>query len=283
MKKRHVAVTGATGLLGPYVVQALEAGGWTVRAWDRGLDLEDPGAIDAAVREAAPSVVVHLAALSAVADCARDPVRARRINSEGSAHVSRAADAVGARLVHVSTDHVFDGEGAPYAEGAPPAPLSIYARTKHEGERAALEAKDAVVVRLALLYGPSRSNRVGFFDQQVTALHRGETLTLFDDEWRTPLSLVTAADGLVAIAEARFRGLVHLGGPERMNRREMGERIAKACGVTPNIARASRTQAAGEPRPRDLSLDSSLFRRTLPTVTFRSFEEECARMLAAKT
>lgn len=286
MRNRNVAVTGATGLLGPYVVAALERAGANVVAWGGasrpgGVDLEDASSIERALAGAKPNAVVHVAALSAIADCARDPDRARRINVDGTRALARAAETHGARFVHVSTDLVFDGEGAPYAEEAPASPLSVYGTTKRDAELAALSIEDAVVVRVSLLFGPSRSSRIGFFDQQLAALRQGKPLALFDDEWRTPLSLRAAADGLTALAASSFRGVVHLGGPERMSRAEMGERLAKVAGVTPNIARGSRSAVPGEPRPRDVSLDSSLFTRLFPDVgPRRSFDEECAQMLA---
>jgi dTDP-4-dehydrorhamnose reductase len=112
------------------------------------------------------------------------------------------------------------------------------------------------------MFGPSLVGRPSFFDQQVTALRHRTPITLFADEWRTPLSLQTAAIGLLALAQSNFTGLIHMGGPQRQCRWEMGRQLADFLGVTgPEIIAANRADVpAPEPRPRDVSLDSSLWR-----------------------
>src|SRR5439155_2744036 len=95
----------------------------------------------------------------------------------------------------------FDGERAPYGEEDDPAPLSVYGRTKADAE-AAVRAAGGLVVRVSLLYGPSLSGRPSFFDDQAAALRSGRPLTLFEDEWRTPLALPAAARALVELARS---------------------------------------------------------------------------------
>jgi dTDP-4-dehydrorhamnose reductase len=276
-------VTGTTGLLGGYLVPELRRSGYDVVALggprSGGVDLCDRHAVLEVVGRVGPDVVVHAAALSAVAECARDPALARRINVEATSNVASAVRSSDARLVHVSTDMVFDGEAAPYDEAAPTSTRSVYGTTKRDAEPEALRAGDAVVARLSLLFGPTRNDRRGFFDQQLEK--PGATLALFDDEWRTPLSLRAAAAGLAFLARSDISGTLHLGGPERMSRWDMGVRLAKVVGATEgSLARASRLSAPGpELRPRDLALDSSRFRRLFPAFQVGSFEEECARML----
>ena len=287
-RRRTILVTGATGLLGGHVVteaerrreQTVAVGG--PRRGHSGIDLADTAAVQALFERVRPDVVLHAAALSAMADCARDPELATRINVGGTASVARAARATGARLVHVSTDLVFDGEHAPYAEEAPTAPTSAYGRTKRDAELAALEAPGAVVVRVSLLFGPTLTARKGFFDAQLEALRNATQMSLFVDEWRTPLSLRAAAEGLLAIGASDIEGTLHFGGPERMSRHEMGTRLARVIGVTgTTIIAASRTSVpTAEPRPRDVALDSSRLRQLLPSIAVESFEEECRRMLA---
>jgi dTDP-4-dehydrorhamnose reductase len=197
----------------------------------------------------------------------------------GTANVARAAARAGARLVHVSTDLVFDGENAPYAEDAATCPLSVYGRTKVDAELEAARAPGSVIVRLSLLFGPRRTDRRGFFDAQLAALRSGEPITLFDDEWRTPLSYRAAAEALAAVARGSLTGIVHAGGPERMSRLEMGLRLARRLGIdAPAVSRLSRLSVGGEPRARDVALDTALLCRTHPELSRRSFEDECAAM-----
>lgn len=275
----EIWLTGASGLLGGWVRAALETAGHVVMC--ERVELEDGGAIARAAQRWRPRAVVHCAAVSAIASCAKDPARARRVNTDATLAVASACARLGARLVHVSTDLVFGGDGAPYAEDATPAPATAYGETKAAAEKAALFAGDVVVARLSLLFGPTRTARRGFFDAQLDALRAQTPLTLFDDEWRTPLSLRVAADVLARLVTSGVRGVLHVAGPERMSRLEMGRRLAAALGMTPRIRAVSRASAPGEPRPRDVSLDIARLRSRLGEVS-APFEDECRAMLGER-
>lgn len=281
---RRLLLTGASGLLGGYLLEQVRGRAGVV-AWSGStaavragvamlpIDLTDLSAVERSFRDAAPAVVIHAAAMAGVADCARDPRRARRVNTEATATLARLCTAAGARLLLVSTDLVFDGEQAPYAEGAVPRPLSVYGRSKADAEAAVLARTGHAVARLSLLYGPSLGDRPGFFDLQLRAL-RGDALALFADEWRTPLDLPTAALALLRLVESEATGLFHIGGPERMSRLEMGQRLARALGGDVGVFRpARRSDAPGEPRPADTSLDSTRWRARFPDLPRPRFEE----------
>ena len=283
----HILLTGASGQLGAYLLRELAAAGMEVTAWSgarRGelfgvslqpVDLADGDAVAVAFRQARPEAILHAAAVASVAECHRDPERARRVNVGGTAALAELAAAAGARLVLVSTDLVFDGERAPYREADLPAPLSAYGRSKADAEAAALAAPRAAVARVSLLFGRALTGRPSFFDQQADALRGGRPVTLFIDEWRTPLHLATAARALVTLARADFSGVLHVGGPERLSRLEMGQRLARFLGADPGvIVPALRADApAPEPRPRDVSLGSSLWRRLFPALPWPGWEE----------
>jgi dTDP-4-dehydrorhamnose reductase len=277
----RLLITGASGLLGAYLLR--EAGNQPgVVAWSgphgvshRPVDLADASAIAAAFRSDRPDVVLHAAAMARVADCWRDPERACLVNNAATQTLARLAADAGARLVLVSTDLVFDGENGPYRETDPPSPVSVYGRTKQSAEEAALAAPRSAVVRVSLLYGPSLHGRLSFFDEQAAALRAGRPVALFRDEWRTPLDLVTAARALVAVAKSDFSGLLHVGGPERLSRLEMGLRLAAVLGVDPSLVVATDRAAAfaPEPRPRDVALDSSRWRAAFPDVSWPGWGE----------
>ena len=288
---KRVLVTGVTGQLGAYLVRELVARKADVVAWAharpaevfgitaRPVELADRDDLTRSLREAAPDVVIHAAAMAAVGDCAREPVRAEAINSRATADLADLCASTGARLVFVSTDLVFDGEAAPYTEAAEPRPLSVYGRTKAAAERAVLAAGRNAVVRVSLLFGPSLTDRPNFFDSQVTALRGGQPVRLFHDEWRTPLGLATAARALIAVADSEATGLFHVGGPERMSRLEMGQRLAAYLGVEANgIENTSRLTAGGESRPRDTSLDSTRWRDSFAEQSWPTLEQALAEM-----
>lgn len=284
-------VTGATGQLGAYLVRELRNRGYEVVAWSgsstglvgdvpaRPVDLTQPDRVNSAFREAAPTHVIHAAAMAAVAECARDPVRANTINHLGATFLATLAADAGSRFVFVSTDLVFDGESAPYREGDRPTPLSVYGQSKAAAERAVLAFPGHSVVRVSLLFGPSRNGRASFFDDLVVALKARKPVRLFYDEWRMPIGLGTASIALIEIAKSDDAGIFHVAGPERMDRLEMGQRLARYLNVDAgSIESVSRTTLPGEPRPRDSSLDSSRFRQMFAHVPNPPFEEALTQM-----
>jgi dTDP-4-dehydrorhamnose reductase len=289
----RVLVTGASGQLGGYLVRRLLLKADEVTAWSRTtcslatgvpllpVDLTDTATLAAAYRRARPHIVLHAAALARVSDCYHDPERARCVNAEGTAALARLAAENGARLVHVSTDLVFDGDTGAYTENDPAVPLSVYGRTKLAAESAVLAYPYHVVARVSLLFGPSVVGRTSFFDEQVAALRAGRPVTLFVDEWRTAISLAAAANGLADLAFSDYSGLIHLGGPERLSRWEMGLRLATHLGADPNlVVPGCRNQArAPEPRPRDTSLDSSRWRHLFPKLPWTGYDDSLSQLL----
>jgi dTDP-4-dehydrorhamnose reductase len=274
----RILVTGASGQLGGYLLRELRRREKTVIAWSgsrsgslfgytlRQVDLADKTAISAAFREAGPDGILHSGALASVADCQRDAERARMVNTLGSAMLAELAEEAAIRLVSVSTDLVFDGLRGGYREEDAVSPLSTYGRTKAAAEQAVLAYPGAAVVRVPLLFGPSLIGRPTFFDQQTTALREGRSLALFHDEWRTPLDFRTAALALIALLETDYVGLLHVGGPERLSRIEMGRRLAASlrCDPAAIVAVSRDSTPAAEPRPCDTSLDCSRWRRLWP-------------------
>jgi dTDP-4-dehydrorhamnose reductase len=291
MSKRYL-VTGASGQLGGYLLRELHGRGSVVVAWSgsrRGelfgvplqpVDLADPDAVAPAFRACRPDIVLHAAAIARLAECFRDPEQAQRVNTRGTATLAGLAAEANARLVHVSTDLVFDGESGGYREEDVPSPTSIYGQSKLAAEEAARLAPRSIVARVSLLFGPSVVGRPSFFDEQIGALRAGRPIPLFVDEWRTPLSLSTAARALVDLAESDEVELLHLGGPERLSRLEMGLRLAEFLQADPAaIVATQRDRAtAAEPRPRDVSLDSSLWRKLFPATPWPNYREALAEM-----
>jgi dTDP-4-dehydrorhamnose reductase len=286
-------VTGASGQLGGYLLRHLRDPGEEVVAWSgsvcgevcgvplRVVDLTDADALATAFRDARPQAVIHAAALARVDECIRDPKRARRVNTDATAHLAELAGDTGARFVYVSTDLVFDGECAPYRESDPPQPLSVYGHTKADGETAALAVPRTVVARVSLLFGPTLTGRPGFFDGLIASLRAGRQVTMFADEWRTPLAMPAAAAALVEIARSDVTGILHIGGPDRLSRLEMGQCIADHLGASRSalISGSRNSVAATEPRARDVSLDSSRWRSLFPQSPWPAYREALTQML----
>jgi dTDP-4-dehydrorhamnose reductase len=226
-------------------------------------DLEEGRVLDLLSRTA-PDAVVHLAALTDADRCEEQPERARGLNAEVPARLASALARSCRRFVQVSTDLVFDGGRAPYGEADAALPISVYGRTKLEGERGVVSilGERACITRLALAYGPRPSaiSRPSFVERMLSSASRGEQVSLFEDEFRTPIYVEDAARALALLVEGpKPPPLVHLGGPDRCSRLEMGTAALNRFGLSSDLARAcSRSEIRSlAPRPTDVSLTSS--------------------------
>jgi len=203
------------------------------------LDIRDEAATMRGFLRHGPDVVIHTA--YAMGD--------EETIVRGSANVALAAHRAGARLVHLSTDLVFDGEqGAPYTEDDEPRPVMTYGQHKLEAERLVLRAHpDALVVRTSLLLGPP--------DGPQEALARRDDVEFYEDEIRTPIPVRDLAAALLALAERGETGILHVAGPEAVSRAELAARLR---GGPVRTAASPRTG-----RARDVALDSSRARALL--------------------
>ena len=208
-----------------------------------------------------PDVVVHTAAMGDVDACERHPEVAHRVNTQGTEAIARAAVAVGARLISISTDQVYDGVKGQYDEADVPQPLMVYGRSKLEGERrAAAICPPTVILRLALMYGWGSSSRLNFVDWLVQRLRAGQEVPLFTDQYRTPLYVVQAAEVVGRLIDApEVHGTFNLGGGERLNRYAFGLTLCEVFDLPRALLKpiemgSSMGLAA---RPRDCSMNSA--------------------------
>jgi dTDP-4-dehydrorhamnose reductase len=261
----RVAVTGANGLLGGAAVAAL-AGRHEVLALGRGpgrlppggyvwrtADLGDGRSVEDALREFRAEAVLHAGAATDVDGCERDPDLAWRVNVGGTEQVARACRALGARLVAVSTDYVFDGAAGPYAEDAVPNPRGAYARTKRCGEEAALLlVPDCAVARVAVVYSGRPGAKPTFATQVVEKLSRGEPVKAFSDQHvSTTLAASGAAMCLELLLETSYRGVLHVSDADWVDRVEFARRVAREFGLSGEIVPV-RTADVNLPAPRPL-------------------------------
>ncbi len=245
----RVAVTGANGLLGGDAVAQL-AGRHEVLALGRGAcrlpagpfdwadaDLGDGRSVEAALRAFRVQAVLHAGAATDVDACERDPELAWRVNVGGTEQVARACRVLGARLVAVSTDYVFDGEAGPYSEDAIPNPRGAYARTKRCGEEAALLlVPNCAVARVAVVYSGRPGAKGTFATQVVEKLSRGEPVKAFSDQFvSTTLAASGAAMCLELLLETDYRGVLHTSDATVLDRVELARRIARQFGLEGEI------------------------------------------------
>jgi dTDP-4-dehydrorhamnose reductase len=257
-------ITGAGGLIGNYLVQAPPlASDTTVVGLTRAtLDLTDFPAVRAEFRRQQPHLVIHCAALSQSTACQADPALARKVNIELTALLAELAAEI--PFLFLSTDLVFDGRTGNYDESARVNPLSIYAETKAAAERIVLANPRHTVLRLSLNGGTSPSGNRGFNEQMRRAWQAGQTLKLFTDEFRNPMSAAVTARAIWELAAGHEAGLYHVAGAERLSRWQIGRLVAKRWPqLYPRIEAASLTQYVGAPRAPDTSLNCAKVQRLL--------------------
>jgi dTDP-4-dehydrorhamnose reductase len=244
-------VTGAAGFLGREVCRlAVERGDDVLagrfrreppygRAVD--LDVRDSAAVDRVLLRHGPDAVVHTAYVQHGDAMEETIVR-------GSAAVAEAAARCGARLVHLSSDLVFDGEqGAPYDESAEPRPVLAYGQAKLDAERLVLRAHPAAtIVRTSLLYGRP--------DGPQEALALRDDVTFYLDEIRCPTRVDELAAALLELLELDLAGPLHVAAPEAVSRLDLARVLRRRAGADAETAGGAPSPRDG--RPRNVALDS---------------------------
>ena len=259
-----ILITGSTGLLGQALsrhlaplgdVTGLSRHAPVSQAPGRHVvcDLLDGARIHEIIQQAAPAVVIHTQALSDVDRCEQEPVQARAMNVTATGHLVSAVSRVNAWLFSVSTDYVFDGASRrPYDEEDAPRPLSVYGRSKLDGERLALAYARSVVIRPSTLFGPGRMN---FCDQVVTRLNAGEPVEAFVDQWTSPSYTEDVAEAMAQLVPVVMRSsapsrVLHLSNAGGCSRWEFARRIAERLGVPADGLRGIRMEEQRRPAPR---------------------------------
>ncbi len=204
----RVLITGAAGQLGHELVRVCAQADDEVIACDRRqFDLTDRDAVYQAVTAAAPEMIIHAGAWTAVDACESDPERAFLTNAFGTQWVADAARRAGAHLVAVSTDYVFDGtKPEPYAEWDAPNPQSVYGRSKLAGEHAVAHLPGSAIVRTSWLCGAAGPNMV----KTVLGLAGQRVLTFVDDQRGCPSFTADVAPMIRRIAVERRTGIHHV-------------------------------------------------------------------------
>lgn len=273
----RILITGGAGLLGSELIARAPAG-VELHATQRRtpvtgaeahtVELSDAGATGALLERLRPDLVIHTAYSQAAETAERDVLRAAESLVDACARN-------GCELIHVSTDAVFDGEHAPYAESDAPAPVHAYGRWKAAAEDLVRERlPHAAIVRTSLIVRADPPD--GGSAWVLDGLRRGDPVRLFVDELRCPIAVEDLASQIWELAaipvEARA-GVWHLAGPEALSRYTLGVLLARRHGVDADAIIAARSLGAGLQRPRDLRLLTTRADRELRTRARRPISE----------
>ncbi len=245
----RLLVTGGAGFLGRELLRQAAAAGWEATGTthrDPGparVDVRDAAAVHALVERLRPAAVIHTA-------YRQTGEGARETTVDGARIVAEAAARTGARLVHLSTDVVFDGRaGRPYVEADPPTPCTDYGRWKAEAERLVAAAHEAAcIVRTSLIVGGDGSSRHEQLALDVAAGRR--RLGFFTDEVRCPIQVGDLAAALLELPALDVAGPLHLAGPQAVSRFELAQLVTGRADLP-----SARSADGPEPRPLDCRLD----------------------------
>jgi dTDP-4-dehydrorhamnose reductase len=271
-----ILLTGASGLVGSAFAEAAHRHGHSVvglvgkseleipgLAERRSVDLTTSEGVSAVALEISPDAIVNCAAVAEPSACDADPARAEALNVALPETLARLAHHLSARLVHLSSEQVYDGKRAPYAVNARVNPLNLYGRQKVESERRvhAAAAAFAVTLRAPLLVGNSLGGARSLHERLFADWAAGRTPRLFRDEIRQTCTAGNLADVMLELCERPEQlGVFHWAGAEPLSRVELARRIrshfklSETAAPIVEIGRSDEPQAAAK-RPADLSLD----------------------------
>jgi dTDP-4-dehydrorhamnose reductase len=263
-----VVVTGANGLVGSRLCALLARQGHTVTGMSRGpsriaqpyvsVELTDATAVKRALDELKPDAVINPASMTDVDGCERDPAGAYAANCSAVATLALETKRLGAHLVHVSTDYVFDGEAGGYSETDVPNPRGVYPITKLMGEQAVRAlAGSWAIARVAVVYGWPPAARTNFGAWLVGALSLAQPVKLFTDQHVSPTLALSAAEMIAELAERRLPGIWHTAGASTVNRLEYAHVLCDRFGlprdtITPTLLADAKLTS---PRPKNSGLN----------------------------
>lgn len=281
-RQKRILITGATGLLGTDCVAAFSPA-WDVVGLARGeLDITRADAIRNALAAHRPTAVLNCAAYTQVDKCETDRDTAMRVNAEAPALLAAECALYKAHFIHISTDYVFDGRRpppAPYVEDDPTGPTSVYGESKRSGELAVLLANpESAIVRTSWVYGIHGNN----FLKAVLGRARSapdQALRVVNDQHGTPTWTVRLAEQLVAIADARLKGILHATGEGHCTWFEFARRFFDLMDVPTPIVPCT---TAEFPRPAPRPANSILENKRLKAVglnKMRPWEDDLAQFV----
>jgi len=259
----RILLFGSTGLLGQALSRAARRRGDAVigvarRGADRSVDIATGERIGDLIGAVAPDLVINAAALTNLETCEANPQVAQAINAIAVGSIADACGERAIRLVHVSTDHFFTGDGDRlHDEAAPIRLVNEYARSKFAGETLALRFADALVVRTNFTGLRGWHGQPTFFEWAADALERRRPMTLFDDFHTSTIDADALAPALLDLAERGATGLLNVASRQVSSKEMFVEALAGAMGIRLDWAETASVRGMKVPRAESLGLDVS--------------------------
>ena len=261
---KRILITGGSSYLGQHLVPNTEEVHnclYTYFSQDpldlpRGvrLDVRNKDSTASLVNDWRPDVIIHTAG-------SNRSEHMEEVITLGAENITSAAMQVGARLIHISSDVIFNGKEAPYSEVDPPDPIHAYGRAKAAAERIVSSCDNYVIIRTSLIYGLTIMDLSTKWI--IGALEAGESITLFTDQLRNPVWVETLSKACLELCDSRFTGIINVAGGQEMSRAELGLRLLDWWGF--HERELLKTGESGDKWPVDCRLDVSLASRVLTT------------------
>jgi dTDP-4-dehydrorhamnose reductase len=265
---KRILITGSNGLLGQKLVALLSRG----TDYDllltskhessffdeldvpyRQLDITTRNDVRRVVDEFQPDTIINTAAVTNVDLCETERKLAWSVNVAGVENLAIAAKFAGAKIIHLSTDYVFDGKNGPYNEEARPNPLSYYGRTKLASENVVrTSGVPFAIVRTMILYGVANNVKPNFVLWLIHELEREKPVRVVDDQYGSPTLVDDLAYGILKIITFNREGVYHIAGPEWINRYEFAVKLAKTFSFDKKLIAPVKTLLLKQPAPRPL-------------------------------
>lgn len=218
------------------------------------INVRDKNVLKQTVMSAMPHTVINLAAMTNVDKCESDRQTAWDLNVTLVENLARITRTIDARLVHISTDYVFDGTKGPYTETAVPNPISYYGKSKLAGENVCLAGNtNSVIIRTNVIYGPPRE-RPDFVRWVLDSLDSRTPIRVVDDQIGNPTYVDDLAEAIMRLGLSKRTGLYHVGGADFLSRYDFALRIAEFFKLDPSIISRVTTVELAQPAKRPLKL-----------------------------
>ncbi len=262
-------VLGSTGLLGQAVIaearaRALPCMGVARSGADRDVDLSDDAVLEALVLELRPSAIVNCVALTSIELCEADPGLAFTVNSGIPGLLAQLAGELDAKLVHISTDHYFTGDGmCKHTEDAEVKLVNEYARSKYAGEGLALANATALVVRTNIVGLRRWPGRPTFAEWALAAIESDASIVLFDDFFTSSISARACAEAILDLVNVGASGLLNVASSQVSSKRELVLALAHELRRELHHARAGSVRELRPTRAESLGLDVTRAQRLL--------------------
>ncbi len=270
-------VIGGNGNLGRHLLTRLPSAISTSRDGRSGerLDIRNREQVLEVVGRTQPRCVINTAAMTSVDGCERDEGAAHAIHVEGTANLVHACEQTGSRLIHMSTNYVFDGDSGPYGEDDAPNPLSVYGRTKLESEGLVTGADCAgLVVRTAVFYGPE-FDKPNFVTWALRELLLNHEVRIVTDEWANPTHVPELSEAIISLAGSPdTSGVIHAAGNDFLSRYDMIKTLIEVFDLDSSLVHAVRSEELGQAakRPSRAGLKTARIHSIVDGV-FRSYRE----------